>query len=511
MTRLPGRPTNCPRCGGRLARDNDTGRCAACQTAQRDRLITPPTLPTSFWEHEPIRQALTERHLGRVFRAYRCHPYHGREPLPQRTVAGWLGMTQAQLSRIENGPPIVHLDRLAHWSKILGIPARVLWFKPPASMVGTEGAAAGVSIATDWPESTKIADTGDVTRRELLRILTMASALMGGPAAHSVDWERAGSSTAGSPSPGAGTLRQYEMVNASLWKAYGAAMPKHAAAPMVRQQLGIVTDALRLSNAPDVHRRLCAVVADLLQLTGELAFDAGNHEEAGRCYSLAATACREAQAYDLWACAMTRYAYLSLYQQAYSDAKAMLDAAARLAANGDSQLSTRQWVQSVRAQALARLGQVDECRRALDSAESVSSLTDEVHNGGWLRFNGSRTTEERGNCYVALGRPALAEPVLMEAVSQGLSVRRRGIVMTDLALVGVQRGDVYQAVHFGAAALDAERQGRSGVLKQRLLDLRTELKPFGGDHHVRHLTQQITAAVTTPVAGWKPEEQADDR
>jgi transcriptional regulator with XRE-family HTH domain len=133
MTRLPGTPANCPRCGGRLARDNDSGRCAACQAAERDRLIAPPTVPASFWEHEPIRQALTERHLGRMIRAYRCHPYHGRHPLPQTTVARWLGITQAQLSRIENGPAMVHLDRLMHWAQLLHVPAEQLWFSLPGS------------------------------------------------------------------------------------------------------------------------------------------------------------------------------------------------------------------------------------------------------------------------------------------------------------------------------------------------------------------------------------------
>ena len=63
-----------------------------------------------------------ERHLGRVIRAYRCHPYHGRVALPQTVVAGWLGITQAQLSRVENGPPLVHLDRLAHWARSSGYP-----------------------------------------------------------------------------------------------------------------------------------------------------------------------------------------------------------------------------------------------------------------------------------------------------------------------------------------------------------------------------------------------------
>ncbi|MEV0726345.1 XRE family transcriptional regulator [Micromonospora purpureochromogenes] len=124
---------NCPRCGGRLARDNDSGRCAPCQAAERHRLSTPPTVPASFWEHEPIRRALAERHLGRVIRAYRFHLYHGRNPLPQTVVAGWLGITQAQLSRVENGPQLVHLDRLTHWAKVLHIPESQLWFALPGA------------------------------------------------------------------------------------------------------------------------------------------------------------------------------------------------------------------------------------------------------------------------------------------------------------------------------------------------------------------------------------------
>ncbi|WP_235966996.1 helix-turn-helix domain-containing protein [Micromonospora rubida] len=131
MARFPVAHPTCPRCGGRLARDNDGGRCAPCQAAERDRLSQPPTVPATFWEHEPVRRALTDRHLGRVIRAFRCHPYHGRNPLPQGPVAGWLGITQAQLSRVENGSPIVHLDRLAHWAQVLRIPAKHLWFALP--------------------------------------------------------------------------------------------------------------------------------------------------------------------------------------------------------------------------------------------------------------------------------------------------------------------------------------------------------------------------------------------
>jgi hypothetical protein len=34
---------------------------------------------------------------------------------PPELLGTWLGLTQAQVSRIENGPPVRNLDTLAHW------------------------------------------------------------------------------------------------------------------------------------------------------------------------------------------------------------------------------------------------------------------------------------------------------------------------------------------------------------------------------------------------------------
>jgi hypothetical protein len=156
MTRV--RYPECGRCGTRLARDNTSGRCAACQAAERDRVARPPVVPAEFWDNDALRRALDSRHMGRVIRAYRFHPYHGRHPLPQDVVAGWVGVTQGQLSRIEHGPAILHLDRLTHWAQVLAIPAEYLWFKlpDPGRTVGVEGCPA-----------TK---DGDVRRRVLLEL-----------------------------------------------------------------------------------------------------------------------------------------------------------------------------------------------------------------------------------------------------------------------------------------------------------------------------------------------------
>lgn len=127
------------RCGTQLARDNPGEQCAACQRRdQGGRLLRPPDVPEEFWWHPAIRDALTRRHMGSVIRAFREHPMHGKETISQGIVAGWIGITQAQVSRIENGPVIVDLDRLTEWALLLGIPEEYLWFKLPAKDGGVK-------------------------------------------------------------------------------------------------------------------------------------------------------------------------------------------------------------------------------------------------------------------------------------------------------------------------------------------------------------------------------------
>src|ERR1700761_8057737 len=70
--------------------------------------------------------------MGRLARAYRRHPIHvaayGRDGIPQALLGRWLGLTQAQVSRIENGPPVRNLDTLGHWARVLRVPPNTLWF-----------------------------------------------------------------------------------------------------------------------------------------------------------------------------------------------------------------------------------------------------------------------------------------------------------------------------------------------------------------------------------------------
>src|SRR5437868_9484984 len=66
----------CLRCGTSLARDNDGKLCGSCSRRAIDMRFSPPALPDSFWKVPLIREALGTRHMGKVLRAFRIHPYH---------------------------------------------------------------------------------------------------------------------------------------------------------------------------------------------------------------------------------------------------------------------------------------------------------------------------------------------------------------------------------------------------------------------------------------------------
>ncbi|WP_460702066.1 helix-turn-helix domain-containing protein [Myceligenerans halotolerans] len=318
----------------------------------------------------------------------------------------------------------------------------------------------------------------DVHRREMLRLLSTFAATMLLPVA-----------PAPGPTPPVAEFRKF---NEHLWQVYAFAPSKSDAMPLVRRQLSVLVECLRGSPGPSARRHLCTLAADLFQLAGEIYFDADHYTDAAHCYHLAAQAGKEAGSHDLWACALTRHAYLSVYEKRFADAAPLLDLAATIATRGDGELSTRHWVAAVQGETFAGLGDLDACRRALDSAEEVAGLTGTIHNGGWLRFNGSRLPEERGTCYVTLGRPDLAEAALTEALGHATSIRRRAGVLADLAVVGAQRGDLDQVITHADAVLTHAHETRSGMIARKLLDLRPHLGPLQGDLRVRELDARIT-------------------
>jgi transcriptional regulator with XRE-family HTH domain len=91
-----------------------------------------------------------------VARAYRLHPHHqpvyGPSGIPQGLLGQWLGLSQPQVSRIETGPPIRNLDTLAYWARVLRMPTELLWFDMPGSTRLSALAGAPAQLDSILPE-----------------------------------------------------------------------------------------------------------------------------------------------------------------------------------------------------------------------------------------------------------------------------------------------------------------------------------------------------------------------
>jgi tetratricopeptide (TPR) repeat protein len=330
-----------------------------------------------------------------------------------------------------------------------------------------------------------------VQRRDLLRLLAAAGILAGSPVGDNwTGWLEVAQRTR---AVDGAALDELMSLNPRLWSIYAACEYKATVYPIARAHLDVLVDALQHAPSRQAHQRTCLLLGDMMQLAGEVFLDLGRYDTAAHCYAHAATVSKEAAGFDLWASALTRHAYVQLYEGQYANAVAVLDRAARIANQGDPQLPTRFWVASVTAQAHAGLGDDEQCQQALADAEQVTSTPRTAGHDGWLRFDGSRLAEERGACLLQLGRTDLAETMLVEALTTNLSVRRRGSVLSDLAEIGARRGHADQLIHYGLQAVALARQTSSSILRRRLDNLRPHLAPMRTTPAVRELDEQISA------------------
>lgn len=341
-------------------------------------------------------------------------------------------------------------------------------------------------------DHTGAGDPDEMIRREFLRILTVSGVMTALPL------DEAAALTEGVCR---GVPADFARMNSHLWQVYQLARSKGAVYPIVRDQLTTLNEALAAGTQGN-SRPLLNAAADLFQLAGEVSFDANRYTDAAAAYSLAASVSKDARAYDMWACALVRHAYVDMSERRCQEAAQILEAAERVADRGDSGLATRYWVASVQAEAHAGLGDLAACERALARAEEVQHLTAGCTNGGWLRFDGNRLSEERGARYVQLGRLDLAEETLKRALKQtalaaGHSYRRRGAVLTDLAAIGAKRRDPEQLVAYGREALGLAQASASGYVARRLQALCEKFGPLSNDHRVAELGADI-AMLSTP-------------
>jgi transcriptional regulator with XRE-family HTH domain len=410
--------------------------------------------------------------------------------LSQEQLATLIASDRTTIGRIERGETSPHPQTRDRLGKALRVTPEML-----TELLIPDGDALPIAVPALAASGVVVAashTTGifAMYRRELLRLLGLAGTLIClPPAAESGERHEARRS---------GGLKDLHDFNTHLWQVFSLSATKHLVYPLTQDQLHVLVDRLDTAKSEFEHRQLCILASELFQLAGEILFDSDLYADATHCYNLAASAAKEASAFDHWACALTRNAYISMYDQQYAQAARILAAANRIATRGDGQLATRYWVASVQAQAAAALHDVDGFKRAWSVAEQITGARDLMNPGGWLRFDGSRLDEERGACHLTLGQSELAANALAEALNRSVSPRRRSSLLVDLGVVGARRHDADEVLLHGHAAVTIAEQSRSpGYLGRRLRTLQTQLHPLASDPRIVALDDRITGVLSS--------------
>jgi transcriptional regulator with XRE-family HTH domain len=490
----------CSSCGSRLARDNTDTFCALCRKRARDAALRPPTVPPDFWDTDQLNNALASWHMGKVIRAYRHHPFHGPRPLAQELVGSWLGITQAQLSRIEQGRPIQDLDRLTRWAQTLHIPGEYLWFKLPDQRSTTDCTAAVASPspaltgggAADGEPSTLPEEAEDVDRAQFLLLAgSTVAGFLASPLVH--DWP----DRHHLPSLPDLTEVLLDQVRAQtegfrwLDRKDGATKHLPAAAAHARNltRLWRVTD-----DRHPLRCQLAEVAADACRLVAYQAFDQGQRPQAIEWLGRSADLAARADSQDLYVFAVCGVADMHTKS---GDAHLALSVLHQLCPLPLS-MAARFFIAVYEAHAYASARRLDLALNALDRAMTLSEQTAHEAPSSWLGIPANSFVERQRAIILAQSGEIEALSLLerLDRSSPAAFRRYRVALATDRALTYAHNQHLEPTAQALTCALTLNQHVHSVERAQQILTVRAMLDPYQDSRHVKALDEVIHTTKT---------------
>ncbi|MCC3318281.1 helix-turn-helix domain-containing protein [Nocardia africana] len=457
-------PLSCRGCGRELAADNTTRLCGTCTSNARRHLAEPPALLPGFWDHPPIKQALAERHMGRIIAAYRRHPAHGAA-VRQADVARWAGISQVRISRIETGPPIRHMDSLTFWAKLLGIPYHLLWFQMP-----------GHSYPAPAPPRTSApASTSGTGPYRLLRLDTHLPA----------------------------DQRDMAVVQ-SLRSADLTMGGGHLYSELTHYLTSDLAPRLFFGE-DDPDPALFVVAAGLVEMAGWMAHDAGHDERARRQFTRAREFAKIGPDRQLPVHILASLSHIDLHNgQPKSAIRHAYDAESTLSkAPSSPELKARLF--AMQARGLAALGETRQTHAMLDRAADALHASTAYPLSPWVsQFDQGSLATEAARCARQLGELTRAAEHAQHVLELRPPERARARAFAQLTLAAIlaQQGHPEQACTIATEVIANTTDMASHVLVRHLNDLAGHLKPYRSSPTViafgEHLRETIRARTWIP-------------
>jgi hypothetical protein len=484
----------CDRCSTRLAHDNRGRRCAGCSHGARDALLKPPSMPREFWETRQMRDALATWHMGRVIFAYRTHPWHPR-PLSQETAGNWLGLTQAQLSRIENGRAPEELTKLVCWARTLGIPGELLWFKlpdeadrvtappgqaPPALTLPVLLHGRSMLLPIDMQAARANGLTGLLDELASGQPVPAASTAHALPASDLDELEHVAAALDDARRYLDGSVVGYFRQQLTRSKADDGNLGPARALPLVLGILGAISQHVR-EVKPDVRGALLSLGADGAEFVGWLYRDLQDPPSATYWYDRAMEWAQEAG--DT---AMQGYVLLKKSQMAYDLREAhRVVTFAEAAQHGPWQFPRKVRAEVTQQQAfgLAMTGEsLSKVEQKMDQARTLltgSSPDDDPPGPDGAYFTVNTLLLRQATCYTEAGKPAKAAVLFADVIASGtLSRRDAGFFRARRAAALALSGEPDEAAAVGLDAIQVARETSSERTIGVLADVAGTLTPW---------------------------------
>ncbi len=380
-------------------------------------------------------------------------------------------------------------------------------FELPADRLGLVEERVGEHVAPQPAappvELTAAPDIEDMQRREFIRKLatTFGTVVMpyGLEPLSLQPWEQLSKALRRPPGIDPGAVAELESATAGLHLLVEK-IPSRELADRVLRHLSVLSHLLQFSPSADLRRRLAAAAGETAALAGWLAFDLRDHGRARAFYGVALEAAREAGEGPLEACVLGYQSYLVTAEGSHQEAIQVLAEAVRRA--GSDYPATRSWLIGRVAEEQAAIGQEVPALDALELACVEFERSQPEEECSWTRFlDRSRFMSLQVATYGRLGRTAEARAAGDRALESlaGEDLKKRAIVLADVAAARADEGELELACELGAQALAIGLRTQCRLGMQHVRDLRQRLEPWRDLPSVRRLEEQLVAAGATRV------------
>lgn len=248
--------------------------------------------------------------------------------------------------------------------------------------------------------------------------------------------------------------------------------------PLIERELRATARLLdKAAYTDQVGRALLNAVAELCQLAGWVTVDAGAPQRAVRYLALGVHAAHAAGDRPTAANLVSTLAYQVANLDDPHEA-VLLASSATAGARGHASATTRALLEERVAWAHARAGDIRHTERALSAVDTEYDRRRPADDPEWVYWlDEDEIAVMAGRCYVELGRPSQAIPLLTEVMARydERQTRESALYTSWLAEAHVQVGDVEHAA----------------TLAERTLELSSSTSSSRGDDRVTFLAQRL--------------------